>query len=57
MFAVCRYGRLINVNCRHKRFYKFARYVYFYSGTAELLFLIGLSLLGERENIRKKIFA
>ncbi|CAG9540186.1 unnamed protein product [Cercopithifilaria johnstoni] len=47
-----RFGRLMNVNCRHKRFYEFARYIYFYSGTAELFFMIGLSLLGERENIQ-----
>ncbi|EFO27906.1 hypothetical protein LOAG_00567 [Loa loa] len=48
----CRYGRLMDVNYRHKRFYEFARYVYFYAGNAELFFMIGLSLLGERENIQ-----
>uniref|UniRef100_A0A1I7VYT9 CWH43-like N-terminal domain-containing protein n=1 Tax=Loa loa TaxID=7209 RepID=A0A1I7VYT9_LOALO len=53
----CRYGRLMDVNYRHKRFYEFARYVYFYAGNAELFFMIGLSLLGERENIPYEVFA
>nr|CRZ21704.1 Bm6293 [Brugia malayi] len=47
-----RYGRLMNVNYRQKRFYEFARYIYFYAGSTELFFMIGLSLLGERENIQ-----
>ncbi|VDN03819.1 unnamed protein product [Thelazia callipaeda] len=51
----CRYGRLMNVNCQQKRFYEFARYAYFYIGIAELLFMIGLSLLGERENIQAHV--
>ncbi|OZC08053.1 hypothetical protein X798_04945 [Onchocerca flexuosa] len=50
-----RYGRLMNVNYQHKRFYEFARYVYFYAGIAELFFLIGLSLIGERENIQAHV--
>uniref|UniRef100_A0A1I8EQP6 CWH43-like N-terminal domain-containing protein n=1 Tax=Wuchereria bancrofti TaxID=6293 RepID=A0A1I8EQP6_WUCBA len=52
LFTVYRYGRLMNVNYRHKRFYEFARYIYFYAGSTELFFMIGLSLLGERENIQ-----
>ncbi|EJW88895.1 hypothetical protein WUBG_00190 [Wuchereria bancrofti] len=52
-----RYGRLMNVNYRHKRFYEFARYIYFYAGSTELFFMIGLSLLGERENIPYEVFA
>ncbi|VDK82558.1 unnamed protein product [Litomosoides sigmodontis] len=52
IFHICRYGRLMDVNYQHKWFYEFARYVYFYSGIAELFSMIGLSLLGERENIQ-----
>ncbi|KAM3725743.1 Post-GPI attachment to proteins factor [Dirofilaria immitis] len=48
----CRYGRLMNMNYQHKRFYELARYTYFYAGIAELFFMIALSLLGERENIQ-----
>lgn len=43
----------MNVNYKHKWFYELARYSYFFVGNAELLFLIGLSLIGERENIRE----
>uniref|UniRef100_A0A8R1TTB6 CWH43-like N-terminal domain-containing protein n=1 Tax=Onchocerca volvulus TaxID=6282 RepID=A0A8R1TTB6_ONCVO len=50
-----RYGRLMNVNYQHKQFYQFARYVYFYAGIAELFFMIGLSLIGERENIQAHV--
>ncbi|MCP9265759.1 hypothetical protein DINM_021140 [Dirofilaria immitis] len=53
----CRYGRLMNMNYQHKRFYELARYTYFYAGIAELFFMIALSLLGERENIPYDVFA
>ncbi|MFH4973790.1 hypothetical protein AB6A40_000499 [Gnathostoma spinigerum] len=46
-----RYRRLKSVQCRNKTFYEFCRHVYFYIGMAELIFLAGLSVIGERERI------
>uniref|UniRef100_A0A1I7ZJQ5 CWH43-like N-terminal domain-containing protein n=1 Tax=Steinernema glaseri TaxID=37863 RepID=A0A1I7ZJQ5_9BILA len=48
-----RYNRLLNVNYANKRFYHFMRYAYLLVGLAELFFLAALSIIGERENIRK----
>ncbi|KAK0399913.1 hypothetical protein QR680_003271 [Steinernema hermaphroditum] len=48
-----RYNRLLNVNYERKRLYHFMRYAYLLVGLAELFFLAALSIIGERENIRK----
>ncbi|KAH7714269.1 Protein Y11D7A.9 [Aphelenchoides avenae] len=48
---VYRYGRLRSVDCRFPRFYTLARYLYAIFGTCELIFMVALSVVGEREFI------
>ncbi|TKR92953.1 hypothetical protein L596_007502 [Steinernema carpocapsae] len=45
-----RYNRLRSVDCKHIWLHNLARYVYVICGTMELIFLIGLSAVGERES-------
>ncbi|VDM65223.1 unnamed protein product [Strongylus vulgaris] len=52
-----RYKRLRNIHYKHTWLYEISRYVYFYIGLAELLFLAALSIIGERENIREFLFS
>ncbi|CAJ0603299.1 unnamed protein product [Cylicocyclus nassatus] len=47
-----RYKRLRNIHYKHTWLYEISRYIYFYIGLAELLFLAALSIIGERENIQ-----
>ncbi|CAI4223855.1 unnamed protein product [Auanema sp. JU1783] len=47
-----RYKRMRNVNYKHVWLYELSRYIYFYVGLLELIFLSGLSIIGERENIQ-----
>lgn len=42
-----------NVNYKRVWLYELSRYLYFVVGLLELIFLSGLSIIGERENIRK----
>ncbi|KAF7632325.1 hypothetical protein Mgra_00008250, partial [Meloidogyne graminicola] len=46
-----RYGRLQNINCKWPKIYKLSKYLYLIFGLFELLFLIALSVVGEREFI------
>ncbi|CAD5210100.1 unnamed protein product [Bursaphelenchus xylophilus] len=46
-----RYGRLRSVDCSYPRFYTFARYMYLIVGVLELVFMVALSVVGEREYI------
>ena len=50
---VSRYKRMRNVNYTHTWIYEISRYLYFYVGLGELIFLAALSIVGERENIRR----
>ncbi|PIO64510.1 hypothetical protein TELCIR_13859 [Teladorsagia circumcincta] len=50
---VSRYKRLMNIHYTHKWLFEISRYMYFYIGLGELIFLSALSIVGERENIRK----
>ncbi|TKR71840.1 hypothetical protein L596_019375 [Steinernema carpocapsae] len=45
-----RYRRLRNIHCRRALLYEFARYSYLICGVLELVFLIALSTVVEREN-------
>lgn len=46
-----RYGRLRSLSCRWPRFYTLNRYLYAIFGCLELIFMIALSVVGEREFI------
>ncbi|KAL3114641.1 hypothetical protein niasHT_016272 [Heterodera trifolii] len=46
-----RYGRLRSVNCNWPRLYSLCRHFYLWLGSLELIFLIALSVVGEREFI------
>ncbi|CAJ0565498.1 unnamed protein product, partial [Mesorhabditis spiculigera] len=50
-----RYDRLRNIHYPRVWFYELMRYTYLYGGLVELLFLSGLSIIGERENIRMHV--
>ncbi|KAK0425881.1 hypothetical protein QR680_009437 [Steinernema hermaphroditum] len=45
-----RYRRLRSVNCRFPLFHELARHAYLVCGLLELVFLVGLSVIGERES-------
>uniref|UniRef100_A0AC35GPY5 Ovule protein n=1 Tax=Panagrolaimus sp. PS1159 TaxID=55785 RepID=A0AC35GPY5_9BILA len=47
-----RYERLRSVECKSPRLYEFSRYMYVILGTLELIFMIALSVVGEREFIQ-----
>ncbi|EFP07923.1 hypothetical protein CRE_14146 [Caenorhabditis remanei] len=47
-----RYKRMRNVNYKRVWLYELSRYLYFVVGLLELIFLSGLSIIGERENIQ-----
>uniref|UniRef100_A0A7E4VBB6 Post-GPI attachment to proteins factor 2 n=1 Tax=Panagrellus redivivus TaxID=6233 RepID=A0A7E4VBB6_PANRE len=47
-----RYGRLRSVETKSPRFYTFARYCYAIFGILELIFMVALSIVGEREAIQ-----
>uniref|UniRef100_A0A1I7ZKN9 Frag1/DRAM/Sfk1 family-domain-containing protein n=1 Tax=Steinernema glaseri TaxID=37863 RepID=A0A1I7ZKN9_9BILA len=47
-----RYRRLRSVDCRSPRLHEVARYAYLICGVLEIVFLVGLSAIGERESIR-----
>uniref|UniRef100_A0A0K0G158 Post-GPI attachment to proteins factor 2-like n=1 Tax=Strongyloides venezuelensis TaxID=75913 RepID=A0A0K0G158_STRVS len=46
-----RYNRLMSVHCKWPRFYNFSRLCYTTFGFCEVIFLVILSVIGERENI------
>jgi hypothetical protein len=48
---VHRYGRLMSVECNWPRIYTLSRYLYAILGALELIFLVALSVVGEREFI------
>uniref|UniRef100_A0A8R1HTZ4 CWH43-like N-terminal domain-containing protein n=1 Tax=Caenorhabditis japonica TaxID=281687 RepID=A0A8R1HTZ4_CAEJA len=47
-----RYKRMRNVNYKRVWLYELSRFLYFVVGLLELIFLSGLSIIGERENIQ-----
>ncbi|KAE9552350.1 hypothetical protein FO519_004433 [Halicephalobus sp. NKZ332] len=47
-----RYGRLESVDCKYPRLYALSRYLYVIFGVLELIFMIALSIVGEREFIQ-----
>uniref|UniRef100_A0A915DMF5 CWH43-like N-terminal domain-containing protein n=1 Tax=Ditylenchus dipsaci TaxID=166011 RepID=A0A915DMF5_9BILA len=51
-----RYGRLRSVDCRFPRLYTLSRYLYAVFGTFELIFMVALSVVGEREFIAYHVF-
>ncbi|PAV85482.1 hypothetical protein WR25_06950 [Diploscapter pachys] len=44
-----------NINYTHTWIYEISRYLYFYVGLGELIFLAALSIVGERENIQMHV--